>query len=699
MVELQIRTQKFLDLLRDRINGQRLPSRTIEFFAYPELSGKPLQRIECVGCTLAPGSETLNVNVDIIIHYSASYVSIQSAGSLQAPVTEQLRRTIPISLSITLVPLMGPGNLQLRQPVLRWSFLYGIFPGGVVPLDLPSTLDLRVAGLVASDSVVAIRLGTREDDFVLGPIVDRLSDSDWAQLTYGQIFADELARSLEVVVQGALSDEIQPGKAVSGAWFTAGIGPPFAGASATLIAVGACVVDVPIDVQLTALIVPSGHSLSTTVVVRWNPDSTFCDIAAALLLTPIGFVVVNDMIEDKVTETIWGHADPPNEFHEVARDDESITFERKGFIDMPSSQFILTHSEVNDDGLLVRGTLTLQSTVRNLQGSASPPASTLHEDCGSRSVGVKFVHGKVVLFDLGLDGDSPRLFTGGAVFLPQSNAWQVKVEPSSFWRELTVSFLDPPTGRLPPGTVTSVFLHTDCGTRWVDLGVIPQDRPPPATGDIARMLSRCMALSDPWGMGIMNLEWLVDPPELLLGIDPLRLWAFTARDLPEFSRLEFVAVGPEGRTRSLGVVEQQRHVAAQFATHANETLQVHTGHGFSAPAPVVRQRWIMPFAKIPVGQEPVSVSVRGGMIAIVDTHGKGQIVDLGPDGQVRARRVDERLRAEPAIGRVWNNVTSARNQRSHGTDWAAPIQIDTRTVAVVHEQMLVIGLAEPARRM
>jgi hypothetical protein len=88
-----------------------------------------------------------------------------------------------------------------------------------------------------------------------------------------------------------------------------------------------------------------------------------------------------------------------------------------------------------------------------------------------------------------------------------------------------------------------VYLHTDCGLRWVDLGVIPPDHAPSTVADTAAMTSGCMAISDPWGMGALNLEYLTDPPWDDPGLGLIRQWSLGLVEVPERLRLQFLAVG------------------------------------------------------------------------------------------------------------------------------------------------------------
>jgi hypothetical protein len=69
-------------------------------------------------------------------------------------------------------------------------------------------------------------------------------------------------------------------------------------------------------------------------------------------------------------------------------------------------------------------------------------------------------------------------------------------------------FMDPPTGRLPSGTRTSVYLHTDCGYRWVDLGVIPVRPEQPSLRETLALTSVCAAKSNSWNGGVKGYKWL-----------------------------------------------------------------------------------------------------------------------------------------------------------------------------------------------
>jgi hypothetical protein len=610
IIEVQMRLEAFVSLLMNEINRQRLPGRTVEFF--PQTKGKLLQRIECTGATVEPsaGASRVIVQATIVFHYNNTLADVRAAGSLQAPVTETFQSTLPITLSLVFDPSGSPS--------VQWSILGNAVPGRGIPLDLPAEIGIVSGAVVADASTLAIRLGTRLDDPVAEPIISRLEDDDWAQLIAGQVVADVFTAHFAEAIAGALSDNLVLDAPASGAWFPAfGGQPPLAAVSATVVAVDECVfdIDVPVDLQLIGTFQPAGPSMTTTLTLSWEPDSTVCEIVGGLLFTPVASVVINVIAEDKTSERLLGTAQPFAGFIEIARTDESISYQRTAVTDTPAPAFVLQRTEITDDGILTGGSLALQSGKRALDGEVTLPSSGLKRDCTRRIVTVEFRYPSASLRDYGVEGGPPRLLKDGAIFDPPA-AWRIIQKAGNTWLDLVLSFEDPPGGRLPVGTATSVYLHTDCGLRWLDLGTIPADHAAPSTGDIAQMLSHCLAISDRWGMGVLNLHWLIDPPDVLHGIDPLRQWTVAARDLPPATPLEFVAVDASGGERRLAAIDVSRHTAVDVFTRATETLQIRTPRGLEAPAPTVWQRWVVPFAELPLEGSGASVVSVGRVIGV-----------------------------------------------------------------------------------
>jgi hypothetical protein len=697
IIEIQVRKDRFVDFFQAELNRQRLAKPTLDVPLLPELQGRLLERIECVGCAVEPsmGAGQVTVQADMVFHYHTSLATVRAAGSLRPPVTEHVQKTLPFVFS---VPLSTPSG-QPSPPRFQWSMFSGLVTDDI-PLDLPTEITAQSAAVEADENVVVIRLGTQVNDPVTAPIVNRLGQGDWVRLISGDVLAEVFTASLTTTLGGGLPQDVVVDTPPAGGWVAHRIGltpwePPFVMVGAKLVAEDQCLfdIDIGIDLQMIVGFQASGHELTTTLRLQWDADSTLCDIVSGLLLTPIAGTVVHIMAEEEVAEGILGAATNPDGFQKIAEDDESITYQSTTSVDLQAPGFVLTHSEVTNEGLVAGGTLEIQRERRGLEGEASAPASILKTDCTARRVSVAFNPATVSLRDIGVGGP-PALFPGGATFDPP-DAWVVALGTGNSWLDLVLVFADPSQGRQPAGTATSVFLHTDCGLRWVDLGVVPADRPEPTTTDVAEMINRCIMLVDPWGEGVLNLEWLGDPPDLLDGLTPLRQWAVGLQELPADVRVEVVAVGPEGE-RSLGTIEGQQNVALQLVTNANETLSLRASGPISAPAPTVSQGWITPIAEVPLESGPVSVASGGGMIAY-----------LGDDGEIRF--------IDPSLSRVAGTPRTSVVSRDTPADRLAGVlgrkpgrnfdgnavvaRVDRNTVAVIHNGSLHIAHAGPMSRL
>lgn len=260
---------------------------------------------------------------------------------------------------------------------------------------------------------------------------------------------------------------------------------------------------------------------------------------------------------------------------------------------------------------------------------------------------MSFVPARVELHDYQTPGGPPTLF-GDWIRYEPANAWTAVIMQGNSWQDLVLEFRDPPGGRLPVGTATSVYLMTDCGLRWVDLGVIPPDHAPPTLGDTAAMLSTCMAKSAGWKEQVLDVLWLPRPEEARDGIDPLRLWRIGFVDAHRASRLEFVAVRQDGTERLLSVADGRPGAAVQLVTGAEEIVQVRAGAEEYESLPRVSQQWFHP---IPASDLP------GGSQHLLD----GLLQD--------------------------------------GDGWSQLHYLDGNTAAVEHDGSVVLGRVGPAQRL
>jgi hypothetical protein len=543
---------------------------------------------------------------------------------------------------------------------------------------------VQKAAIEANSGVVSIRIGTSLDDPIDDPPVNRLGPDEWIQLIPGDLIADTVRRILDKALDAAVvpppppdasmpwlpkpkPQELRKDGAARATWVPGSA--PAALGQGDIIAVDACpLLDVDISIELSLRVgfeFPDPDTMKTTAVLTWDADSTWCDVLATVLLgVPFG-IGFHVGAEAGVSDAVLGKSLAPGDgFDEIARTDRSITFQRVAWaFPTPSGEFVRSHSEVTAEGFAMGG-LVRPKVSPILAGDVIPAASGLHMDCNQRAVSMVFNPAQVVLRNraAGYVGRPPSLFMESTVFDP-ADAWTIKTDlvnisdPHNKSPQTVLTFVDPPTGRLAAGTLTSVFLFTDYGVRWVDLGVIPEVPAVVPSWADGLMNAYCDSISNPWARGMTRLGWVVDPLvdpdyEHLSGVDAVRLWTVGLRELPESARIEFLAVAPDGGERLLGVIGGQRSAALQLVTDANETLGIRCNEPFSAPAPTLSRSWMFPFSAQPLEAEPVTIASAGGLLGLTGRDGVTRILD--PRDLRERGRGDRRAArgADPRDGRV-----------------------------------------------
>lgn len=688
IVELQMREQAFSNLVMHSINNRRLPSATINDPLQPSLDNKPLDSITCVGCTFEEGGVgEVTAHLDLLIRYYDSYADARAAGSLKQPATHEVHQPLPVTLRVQILQTAaGP------QPKLLFSVLFNLVPDG--EFDLGGLADFKVqsGAVVLGDGVVAIRLGTNFGDPVSSPAVNRLvADGDWTQIIPGELIASIFVKSLDGAVAGLAGGSYVPGGPASGGYLTTPLlgfpAPPFVLAAAKVTAVDACLGSIDVDVNLStvATFVTNGSSIETTVRLSWSADSTWCQIVGFFTLTPISSFIIAKIASDATSNAVLGSAKSPQGFVEIGHDDNSITFRQERLLAAPAPLVIKT-SNFTNDGLVISGVLHFQRTGLGLQGWVEPAVSAIHVDCSQRGVSVKFVPATVGLFDYDPPGGPPKVFPAWTRVVPDK-AWTVVPTVGNSALDLVLTFAEPPSGRLPAGTATSVFLMTDCGLRWVDLGTIPADHPSPTTADVAFMISHCMAKSAAWKERVLSVNWLPRPPGDTRGLPAVRQWMLGLQDLPRDTRLEFVAISEGGHERIVGAAEGQVNVAVHITTDARETLEIRSNRNNNPTLSVVAQRWISPFAVLPLHDGHVTVAATAGLLGMRSSEGTTMLVDLSADGKLRTQQ----LRETAVPGAELLESAIDRTLRHGGEGWNSMAQIDEHTGAVVYGGKLLIG--------
>jgi hypothetical protein len=619
LIEVQIRTDRLCRLIEGEVNSQELPSPTVD---HPAIAGKLIERIECKDCKFAESwadDVTAFESTFVFYYYSSLETQVRSAGSFgvgtpfaqNAKVYIGLRMKSDNNWRIEYELLLGHGILSFRK--------------GVFPISVPSNIVIAAAELIGTQELVSIRIATNPAELT-APVVNKLEAAEWCQTVSGELIAEEIRKVLDKALDDAVAPPPQPPSwewwkpkpkhkelrkdgPARAAWFT---GQGYAVAQGDITAVDACLIaDIDVGIELTLTVTPQvmpGNALRTVATLTWDADSTWCSIATGLLLGfPVG-IAVAVLAENEVSETILGKKISSASFNEIGRDDDSITFEKIAAPPPPPSrEFEIAALAIVTEGIRTSGTIRPKVRAR-LEGSATPPQAGISIDCNIRAVGLKFNPAEAVLWSMAGDvmrldvKPKPRVFLDNVKFEPP-NAWKIeakdylKLATTSTPGDVLLVLRDPDTGRLPAGTATSMYLPTNLGVRWIDLGTIPEMDPEILqVADAEQLMNRyCDSIANPWAEGLTQLEWvdpLVDPDYDYR--DRLRFWALGLQDLPSDARIEVLATSMRGGERLLGVVEGMKEVVLEALTSPEETLAFRVRKGFHASRPSIARGWFVP---------------------------------------------------------------------------------------------------------
>ena len=343
--------------------------------------------------------------------------------------------------------------------------------------------------------------------------LNRLAGNQWGQFIAGQCFAELVAQSLndaaELAVAGSSDPKIEITQRGDGAWL---LPDPHAIASTNLNAIDALPADfdLPIRLEAAATLIPRPATGPVDVIWGFDVDVRVQWIATDIL-SDIGLGVIQSEVNDSIAEKL---SDPPTGFTEVERTEDHVRYRSSNWKDAPRSAAFSCHVSdvhVDDTGLVVLGSVEVKPPP-SATFSATLPEWTFSGDCHTKNVRqvLSPLHVQVV-------GMDPR----HEVYLVAEPV----IEPAGTWsytRRLSLPGASPPTldvyftrRTVPPTGGQSVYVYTNLGVRWINIGILPPR--PPVTGRelLARtidLISECMAISDRWGEGVMNLDWLVDPP-------------------------------------------------------------------------------------------------------------------------------------------------------------------------------------------
>ena len=712
IIEVQFREDVFFDVIKAEIVRTQVPSSVIDEIANigKVFLGEEflIEQIECIDvnfATSAPGMDSVPVGellllINLTIHLT-TFTNARSAGHLAAPAATPYPVKIWMRLSVT------------PQKVLNYQVVAsdpnGFATSGSLSLatDLLSNISVRARAILANDGAVIIRFGNRsmDEEKILVGGINRLGASQWGIFIDGELFAQELAKQLndavDPVVTASQSPKLEIKQRADGAWF---LPQRFAAASVELNAIDALPLgfDVPFRIEAKTEIQPYlDTALNLTTRIQWIAED---------VLTDIGLGFAQDQINDAIANNLRR---APDDQKEIARGDNFIEYRTIRYLDAPHSRTFsgkIVDIQLDDSGLAIMGLLQVRP-MPSAAWSLTPPSWTLSGNCNSRSCKQQL--------------NSPEVhLVGSDPYVELRQLRPAKVDPERFWVSdehrsrygavpvaLNIELKPSPSllGEVRTGVTLSAYLYTNLGVRWVNFGIVP---PKPVVSErkimacTIELISQCMAISDLWGMGIMNPDWLVDPPDWMIdfGFPPLQEWFISGKEINEVNDVELFVIGPDGNRQLLGsasiVAGMLLH---RVVTDANETIELRTGVPMAGPAPQIMHRWIAPWLAVPTDGTVNSFVLNEGILRTLHDDGSFrdfQIVDHSAEiirhsGTAKELgcpiKMDDEIKA--SINIDLRNPYMLGNRQKQSSESALHALENLSSVAVLHHDKIILGIA------
>lgn len=632
ILELQITNAKFLAAIRAEVLRTQAIYLAIRdgFSAFGALLPEDLrhsvapifERFESVEVQFSPAStpglrrlilphEQL-VKVDLGLRVT-TLVALRARGSLAAPTQAEVNANAPLSRSLYVALRVLRVDMGIQYEVVGGDeeiSVSGVFQTGFSP---PIATDYPGAVIFERDGVTCLRLSTvKEHTDNPGALVavsrgNRLNGSDWGFFLDGQLVADDMASKLnatvKAVAQASSNPEIEITSEATGQWST-----PSVSATTKLNAVDALPAgfDAPLRIDLSTEILAQnqqGRALMTlNTRVQWIAED---------LLTDLGLDTAQDTINDALAA---GLSRMTGSQRKTGSGADFVQYQVVVPLTAPRSQALvaaITQVAMDVAGVAIRGTLTARPDPL-FSWSFVPPTWGFHGDCSSKSVGLKLSSPKVVI--TGVNDANGTILPMGETIAAPPRAWlpdmsfsALGISPTVFEVEFEPSFqLKSDLELGTPGLTGSAFIFTSVGARWVDFGLLPS-RPLVDEHELlsrtVRLISNCMAISDRWGMGVLNLDWLSDPPHLDIrtAFPMLRQWRIVGNGVHGVETIEVFAHRSNGGHRPLEPAKVDGGLLVYEAvTHADELLELRTGRRMEGAPPHIVHRWLAPSAILPL---------------------------------------------------------------------------------------------------
>lgn len=712
LVELQVAEATFFEMLKAEAIRIPLPGAALDQLAsLGALAGEGelfVERLDCTNVSHAAATpETgpvqpgqLLLELDVTVHLTSATRAL-AAGHLAPPTT------IPFSVKAWMRLALVGQQLEYRLVASEPSGLTGT---GVLPLRLQVPLLLPAfspaAGahfpraLVAGQGVVALRLGTRLDEDPFVPVVSRLGPHQWGLFVPGQAIGQQLVFALRTAADEAVASSTSPKlettEEASGGWSE---GEQRAHAEVEMNAVDAGPVGFDVPFRIKATLTPSMTVVSTGAIFRMD---TRLQWIAEGLLDDLG------LAQDPINDVVTSHLRSPSDgMEEIGRGADFVEYRITAYLNAPASHTFnarIASGSVGGSGVGLAGPVTVLPRP-SATWSVEYPYWHIGGDCSSRSARQVLVPAHVKL--VGSDPWYELHLRHDSVLFPPGfwDPFQDRSLPGALPVTLDVAMRPPSAllGDVPAGVATSVVLVTSVGVRWVGLGVTP-DRPEVTDdellGETFRLVSTCMAISDRWGMGVLNLDWLVDPQEREAVLPSLQEWLITDHGLDRVRVVELAAVDARGNRRSLGRAPVTSGVlVVRAVTEAGEGLELRAdGPVTTRRPPRIAHRWIVPTQVVRAEAEVRAFALDGPSLSVLREDGVLEEFSLD-QGVTRVREVPRGERrfaqlSKPAAGRphAWS-----REGAPLGTAALPNLDAAGGSVAVAHRGTVVLGTASAFR--
>ena len=676
LIELEFTTNTFEGVVQLLASAAPLPTPTFEVLGGDRLISKltwdtvtigpgPPELAPPPGAVLAQAA--VNIGHASIAEFATSPVLQETAATawLLVGVSPSLGSRHRLTLDIVRIDVPGKPTGSPLSPPVRLG-------GQPTPLDipLPDGVVAVAQAILVADDVCTVRFTTSTDENLFAPPANRVValEESWAIHVSGQVFAEQLQQQLQQSLK-SLPADIEIEHSPTAAWTSLPDGEWAAIGSAGVKKINAC--DGPLgspdlSVAVSAALRlsedtadpdPSKHALIYSLDIATNAsdwDSFRCWLAsglgplAAVLLPPLGIdsiAAAGMRVEAQEGDAVGGSS-PGGSWQKVGGGDTSASY-RMTTVIPAAGPTITDFPPIGPDGFVVAGPLSPipadQVVVpAGTDGGALPGAWVGAFSCRHNSWAQTFELPYVLITETAQLGG--KLFARMPVTVfPTSTAlpadqWSVEAIPDTPDQIARVichaTAADFPSAATSSDRVVAVkhsfpdfsekptahaFIHTSAGLKRYDLGPIPPSKTPPDDIQLTPMRVNCRNFGRAFTDPRVIAGWLVDPPYVDYGNDPLRQWQLTINEVPRGETVVIHGYRGGDITERLATVvaRETAPVAIEVVTDAETELAIDHTLNRAAPDARLTQRWLLPMHVVEFAGRATALTASDGHVDVL----------------------------------------------------------------------------------